>query len=65
MKKKIRRLRLERETVRDLTPEHLEAVAGGGNDPFNSDTRYNSCDFQPRITCINTICNSCIPLICF
>ncbi len=63
MKKKIRRLRLERDTIRNLTPDRLEAVAGGSNDV--NDSRHNSCD-----TLLNTrpcsICNSCFnfPFIC-
>ncbi len=31
MKKKIRRLKLERETIRDLTPENLDQAAGAGS----------------------------------
>lgn len=55
MKKKLRRLRLERETLRHLTPDHLEQVVGG--DPttlVNTDTLHNSCDLaitRPRRQC--------------
>ncbi len=61
MKKKLRRLRLERETVRNLTPENLEGVAGGG---WTDYTCHNSCD--PSITRPQSICNSCIqwPTVC-
>ncbi len=47
MKKKIRRLKLERETIRQLTPERLEQAAGGG-DPV-----------EPRF--LPTLVPSCIP----
>ena len=33
MKKKIRRLKLERETIRQLTPERLEQAVGAGDPP--------------------------------
>ncbi|MCG8459905.1 MAG: class I lanthipeptide [Holophagales bacterium] len=53
MKKKIRRLRLDRETIRQLTPDHLERVAGG-----IPDSRHNSCtDFS--ISRPYSYCNSC------
>ena len=45
MKKRIRRLRLERETLRSLTPNHLHAAAGASTtiiDPF--ETYWNSCN---------------------
>lgn len=61
MKKKLRRLHLERETLRDLTPEQLGQVAGG--DPLDdTDTRHNSCDLA--ITRPRLICCSLLPLIC-
>ncbi len=41
MKKTLRRLRLDRETVRNLTPDNLESVAGGLN---TEDSCVNSCD---------------------
>lgn len=45
MKKKLRRLQLDRETVRRLTPESLEGVAGGtGTRPTINDSYVNSCD---------------------
>lgn len=56
MKKRIRRLRLERETLRNLNTEHLEQVAGGTGTTFD-DTRYNSCDFA--VTHFLSFCNSC------
>ena len=63
MKKRMRRLRLERETLRDLTPEQLHHVAGGtGNTIDDNDTRHNSCNFAE--TNPWSICQSCLPLIC-
>ena len=59
MKKKIRRLRLDRETVRNLTPENLEGVAGGA---FTDDTCHFSCD--TAITRPPSVCNSCRETIC-
>ncbi len=62
MKKKIRRLRLDRETVRNLTPEHMEQVAGGTGTDFD-DSRANSCDFgvtRPYNVCFSRI----VPLLC-
>ena len=61
MKKKIRRLRLDRETVRNLTPESLDNVAGAG---WTDDTCWNSCD--TAVTRPASICNSCIqyPTVC-
>ncbi len=53
MKKKIRRLRLDRETVRSLTPETLENVAGA---EFTDDTCAFSCGPE---TLPRSICNSC------
>lgn len=46
MKKKLRRLQLDRETVRRLTPESLDGVAGGtGTRPtVTGDSYVNSCD---------------------
>ncbi len=61
MKKRMRRLRLERETLRDLTPEQLSQVAGGTN-TINDDTRHNSCDLA--VTRPVSYCTSCLPLIC-
>lgn len=60
MKKKIRRLRLERETLRDLTSEQLEGVGGGTNcpTPFQEVTLHNSCDFGETRPC--SLCHSCI-----
>lgn len=61
MKKTLRRLRLERETIRNLTPQHLEQVAGGN--PLNdTDTLHNSCDIgltRPRL-----VCCSILPYVC-
>lgn len=62
MKKTLRRLRLERETLRNLTPDHLEQVVGGTNTSIGGDTRYNSCNFSE--THPYSICNSCNPLGC-
>ncbi len=61
MKKKIRRLRLDRETVRNLTPESLDNVAGGVR---TDDTCHFSCD--PAVTRPQSICNSCVqyPTVC-
>lgn len=61
-KQKLRRLRLERETLRDLTPEHLDHVAGGTNTSLNDDTRHNSCDLAQSKPL--SYCTSCQPLIC-
>ncbi len=60
MKKKIRRLSLDRETVRNLTPETLDNVAGAG---WTDDTCAFSCG--PG-TLPPSICNSCknFPTIC-
>ena len=59
MKKKIRRLRLDRETLRTLTPEHLERAAGG----WDPTSRWASCD---RDTVPASVCLSCHnqPTIC-
>ena len=57
MKKKLRRLRLDRQTVRNLTPSHLEGVAGGVR---TDDTCHNSCD--PSVTRPASLCNSCIQI---
>lgn len=71
MKKKIRRLQLQRETLRALTPGHLDAAAGRGWGTLNNDTRYNSCPPIPisecptcgvDYTCLPSVCNSCFPL---
>lgn len=55
--KKLRRLRLERETLLELTPDELRQVAGG--DPLNdTDTRHNSCDLaitRPVLYCCSVI----------
>ena len=55
MKKRIRRLRLERDTIRNLTPQHLEGVAGGR--PQETGSTGPSCEVisLPRL-----ICNSCV-----
>lgn len=55
MKKKIRRLRLNRETIRNLTPDVLGGVAGG-----DADSRVNSCNFA--VTRPLSYCNSCSPI---
>lgn len=61
MKKTLRRLRLERETLRNLTPEDLQQVVGG-NPLDDGDTRYNSCDLA--ITRPRLVCCSLLPLGC-
>ncbi len=43
MKKKLQPLRLERETLRRLTPESLDQAAGGGT-TVNNDSYVYSCD---------------------
>jgi hypothetical protein len=63
MKRKIRRLRLDRQTLRQLTPEGLEQVAGGTGvtDDFGT-TRYNSCNFadtHPVGFCLSQILHIC------
>lgn len=63
MKKKLRRLRLERETIRNLTPEHLEQVVGGtGGTLTDTDTRHNSCNLAESKPW--SLCQSCLPLAC-
>lgn len=61
MKKKVRRLRLERETLRNLTPEHLQRVNGGV--PLDdTDTLHNSCDIgltRPRFWCCTILLGAC------
>lgn len=57
MKKKLQRLRLDRETVRRLTPESLERVAGGTVEPtITTDSYVYSCDpaaaSRPRTACL-------------
>lgn len=61
MKKKIRRLQLNRETLRNLTPESLDGVAGGLR---TDDSCYNSCPLETIIP--RSVCNSCFnfPTIC-
>ena len=54
MKKKIRQLSLDRETLRNLTPDNLEAAAGG---LWTDDTCHNSCD--TAVTRPRSYCNSC------
>lgn len=53
MKKTLRRLRLDRETVRNLTPESLESVAGGIH---TDESCVYSCDptasSRPRTACL-------------
>jgi hypothetical protein len=66
MKKKLRRLSLDRETVRRLTPESLALVAGGGpTGPTNTDSYANSCDRAaaslPRTACLGP---TDIPAVC-
>jgi hypothetical protein len=53
MKKTLRRLRLDRETVRNLTPGNLESVAGGIR---TDETCHYSCDTSTRPI---SACNSC------
>lgn len=67
MKKKISRLRLDRETVRNLTPDNLSGVAGGAR---TDDSCWASCpDFtvtRPQSvcnSCLNT-CDTCTPTLC-
>ena len=61
MKKKVRRLRLERETLRTLTPENLERAVAGYDVP--GVTRFNSCNwYQPTIP--EGICNSNNHYVC-
>lgn len=57
MKKTLRRLRLDRETVRNLTPGALEGVAGGLN---TEESCWASCD-TITVTRPNSVCNSCQP----
>ena len=61
MKKSLQRLRLDRETVRNLTPGSLEAVAGGIR---TDESCVNSCD--PSVTRPASVCGSCliVPTVC-
>ncbi len=58
MKKKLQRLRLDRETVRQLTPQSLERVAGGDDTipTITTDSYVYSCDpaaaSRPRAACL-------------
>ena len=64
MKKKIRRLRLDRETVRNLTPQHLDQAAGGQERFGQSWTP--SCPDNTRLSRPVSICNSCAGApVCF
>ena len=49
MKKQVKKLQLNKETVRNLTSDDLKRVAGGSS---------SECTFP--VSC----CNSCRPLIC-
>lgn len=49
--KTVRRLQLQRETLRTLTPEDLEQVAGGGQMTTGIDTCHNSCDLKQSRMC--------------
>jgi len=49
MKKKVKKLELNRETVRNLSTDDLKKIAGGSTD---------ICTL-PR-----TVCNSCKPIFC-
>lgn len=65
MKKRLQRLRLERETLRSLTPTHLEAVDGASTsitDPF--DTYWNSCNPADLTSRPASMCESCNNTIC-
>ncbi len=63
MKKTLRRLRLERETLRNLTPEHLGQVVGGtGGTIDDTDTRHNSCNLAESKPI--SVCQSCLPFVC-
>ncbi len=58
MKKKIRRLRLDRETLRNLTPEHLDQAAGGLT-PIDTMSWTPSCPDFSIETRPGSVCNSC------
>lgn len=62
MKKKLRTLRLDRETVRRLTPENLDGIAGGTIEPTVRDSYVNSCD-PVAASRIGPICHS-RPIVC-
>lgn len=57
MKKTLRRLRLDRETVRNLTPGNLDGVAGGLR---TDESCVYSCD--PSVTRPVSVCNSCFQI---
>lgn len=61
MKRSIRPLRLERETLRSLEPEQLQRVVGG-RVPTDSDTFHNSCD--PTDGSFFFLCFSTLPTYC-
>ncbi len=59
MKKTLPRLRLDRETVRSLTPANLEVVAGGLR---TDESCANSCDpntIWPRAACDSLLLTVC------
>ena len=62
MKRKLRRLRLDRRTVRRLSPERLADVVGGD---LNRDTFHNSCHRNWETT-PPSLCQSCVdyPTVC-
>ena len=66
MKKRIRRLRLERETLRNLTQDHLALVVAGcdtqGID-LPGITRFDSCNWHDE-TLPQRFCASCAAYGC-
>ncbi|MEM7355183.1 MAG: class I lanthipeptide [Acidobacteriota bacterium] len=59
MKKKTRRLRLNRETLRELTSDQLQQADGGNPcSPIQDITLHNSCDLAITRPC--SLCLSCI-----
>ena len=66
MKKRLRRLQLQRETLRNLTPTHLEAADGASTtiliDPF--ETYWNSCNPTDLGSRPVSLCNSCQATLC-
>lgn len=64
MKREIRPLRLQRETLRSLLPEELERAAGGFGEPNRTDdTFHNSCNpadaSRPRLLCLSGLQTFC------
>ena len=58
--KKVRKLSLNKETVRHLTNEELKGVAGGATN-HNCPTQANTCPSTCPVTCDGAGCNESSP----